>query len=104
MAATYAQLAQIATLTTFTSRVAYAMALQASIVAAESSGTVGHGTRYNFAVKVASGNYSLAAACNAVLTNTTVLADISSGSTDSTILDADIQTAVAAVWNLLAGV
>jgi hypothetical protein len=101
MAATYAQLATIANLSTFTSRVAYAMASQAAM--AYAAGPKGS-TSYNFAVKVANGNYSLQAACNAVLTNATVLNDITAGGTDSTILDADIQTAVATVWNLLAGV
>ena len=72
-------MAQIATLPTFTPRV-------------------------NYAIRVASGNYNLSTVCSLLLTNATILNDVTAGGTDSTILDADIQTAVAAVWNLLAGV
>lgn len=104
MAATFVQLGQIASSGSFQSRVAFAMSSEAATVYAESPTTAGHGVRANFANKVASGNYNLNAACLAVLTNSTVLGETSAGANDTNILDADIQTAVNGLWNLLAGV
>lgn len=104
MSATFVQLGQIAQSSSFQQRVAFALATGAAAVYAESAATTGHGTRANFANKVAAGNYNLAAISLAVLTNSTILGETTAGASDTTILDADIQTAVNSLWNLLAGV
>lgn len=62
-----------------------------------------HSARASFAVKVASGGFSLQAAAFAVLTNATIAAEAQIGGGNN-IPDSDIQFAVNSLWNLLAGV
>lgn len=63
-----------------------------------------HSGRATFSIKVAQGNYNLAAAALAVLTNATIAAEATNGTSGNMIPDADIQFAVNSLWNMLAGV
>ena len=103
MAVTNLQLAQVAALPTFQQRVAVVMAAYAATVYAEAGTVPSHGARANFAIRVAQGNYNLAAAANAVINNATIAAEVTPG-TDTTIQDADILTAVTSLWNMFAGI
>lgn len=102
---TFATLSTVAADTGFEARIDYAMMVAAAQIAAEDPGTASHDIRKAFAAKVIAGNYSIARAALAVLTNSTIAADTStSPSPGSTIPDSDIQFAVNSLWNTLAGV
>lgn len=64
----------------------------------------GHAARAAFAVKVANGNYNLAAAALLVLGNSAIGAEANINTANGyAIPDADIQFAVNSLWNVLAG-
>jgi hypothetical protein len=104
--ATLFQLAQVSASTDFQHRVSIAMATAAAQVYAEINTTTGHTARAAFANKVATGQYSLPAAAQTVLSNSTVAGEASTtpgGAFDNAIPDADIQFAVSSLWNLFSG-
>lgn len=101
--ATYSQLGQLALTADFQSRVGYAMNVAAEAVYTEVNTVTGHAARAAYATKVVNGNYSLAAACLLVLTNSTIAAEASLTTAGNSVPDSDIQFSVNSVWNTLAG-
>lgn len=104
MAANFSQLAQIASSQEFQQRVAFAINSAAAAVYSEVTTTPSHSARAAYAIKVANGNYNLAAAALAVLTNATIAAEATIGVSLNTIPDSDIQFSINSLWNMLAGV
>ena len=105
MAATYLQLAIIAQSQPFLQRVSFAMNSAAANIYNEGSGVTNHSARAAFAIKVATGSYSLSAAALAIITNATIVAEaVNDGSQTNAIADTDIFNSVAALWNMFSGV
>ena len=80
-------------------------------VYAEGSSVANHATRSSFAIKVFGGAYNINAIGLMVLTNPTIAAEASTGSSFATnssmgyaIPDGDIQFAINSLWNDMAGV
>lgn len=101
--ASYAELITIAGNSGFQDRVKYALTSAAVSVFNEASSSTGHAARVAYADSVIAGNYNLAPASLAVLTNTTIAAEATLGSAPSFgIPDGDLQFAVNSLWNVLA--
>lgn len=98
--AAYADLATIASSSTFQSRVAAAMGAVAATIYAQSNPNQ---TARNFAINVAQGKYSLSACALIVVNYSEVVGDVTGGPTDTTITDAHLLDAVTNLWNLMAG-
>jgi len=103
MAATYSQLAEIATHGDFINRVNVAMNNAAVSIYNEAPTTPAHAARAAFATKVVTGQYNLLATTWAILTGTTIINEANPAAPGDGILDADISTEVAAAWNVFAG-
>lgn len=105
MAASFTEFGGIAVNPGFQSRVQYALVVQALVVHNEVVGTAGHPARLAFARNVLNGSVSLQMISLMILTNSTINAEAVAVSTPLFgIPDADIQTAVASLWNAMAGV
>ena len=101
--ASYDDLITIAGNNGFQSRVKYALTQAAVSVYNELSSTTGHAARVAYASGIIGGNYNLAPAALAVLTNTTIAAEATlSSAPDFAIPDTDLQFAVNSLWNALA--
>ncbi len=109
--ASYDDLITIAGNGGFQNRVKYALASAAVSVYNELSSTTGHNQRVAYATSVIQGNYNLAPAALAVLTNTTIASEASLGTAPGSvpatapgfnIPDSDLQFAVNSLWNALA--
>ncbi len=87
----------------FQNRIKYALTQAAVSVYNEASSTTGHIARVSYATGIIGGNYNLAPAALAVLTNTTIAGEATlSSAPDFGIPDSDIQFAVNALWDALA--
>jgi|SRR5215469_1530297 len=105
MSLSYLQLTQLAQQQVFQARVNFSMNQAAEQIYNESPTAPNHGVRAAYAIKVAAGNFNLAANSLAVMTNPTIVSKaLNDGSSTNGILDTDIDTAVASIWNMLAGV
>jgi hypothetical protein len=101
--ANYDDLITIAGNNGFQNRIKYALTQAAISVYNEASSSTGHIARLAYATGVIGGNYNLAPAALAVLTNTTISAEATlSSAPDFAIPDSDIQFAVNSLWNALA--
>ncbi len=101
--ASYSDLITIAGNNGFQNRIKYALTQAAVSVYNESSSTTGHTARVAYATSVIQGNYNLAPAALAVLTNTTIGAEATLATApDFGIPDTDIQFAVNSLWSALA--
>ena len=101
--ADYDDLITIAGNNGFQNRIKYALTSAAVSVYNELSSTTGHSARVSYAVSIINGNYNLAPASLAVLTNPTIAAEATlSSAPDFGIPDSDIQFAVNSLWNALA--
>ena len=101
--ADYDDLITIAGNNGFQNRIKYALTQAAVSVYNELSSTTGHAARVAYAVSIIGGNYNLAPASLAVLTNTTIAAEATLATApDFGIPDSDIQFAVNSLWNALA--
>ncbi len=102
--AKYDDLIKIAGNTGFQDRIKYALTSAAISVYNELSSTTGHTARVAYASSIIGGNYNLAPASLAVLTNTSIAAEATIGSApDYNVPDSDIQFAVNSLWDALAG-
>lgn len=106
MSASFLQLATIAQGQGYQQRVAYAMNAAAGAIYNEGAGVANHSARAAYAIKVANGNFNLAACSLAVITATAIVAEVTNAADNQgvSILDADIANSVSALWNMLAGV
>ncbi len=101
--ASYSDLITIAGNNAFQNRIKYSLTQAAVSVYNEASSTTGHTARVAYAVGIIDGNYNLASASLAVLTNSTIAAEATLASApDFSIPDSDIQFAVNSLWNALA--
>ncbi len=101
--ASYDDLITIAGNNGFQNRIKYALTQAAVSVFNEASSTTGHSARVAYAVGVIDGNYNLAPAALAVLTNSTIAAEATlSSAPDFGIPDSDMQFAVNSLWDALA--
>ncbi len=101
--ASYDDLIKIAGNSGFQERVKYALTSAAVSVYNELSSTTGHTQRVAYASGIIQGNYNLAPASLAVLTNTSIAAEASlSSAPDFSIPDSDIQFAVNSLWDCMA--
>ena len=101
--ADYADLMTIASNGWFQNRIKYALTSAAVSVYNEASSSTGHSARLAYAAGIIGGNYNLAPAALAVLTNSTIAAEATlSSAPDFAIPDSDIQFAVNSLWNALA--
>ena len=101
--ANYNDLILIAGNTTFQNRVKYALTQAAMNVYNEASSSTGHDKRVSYAAGVIQGNYNLAPAALAVLTNSTIASEANlSHSPDFGIPDSDMQFAINSMWDALA--
>ncbi len=98
----YSDLVQIAGNSAFQDRVKFALCSAAVSVYNELSSTTGHAQRVAFATGIIQGNYNLAPAAMAVLTNTTIASEATMATPGFGIPDTDIQFAINSVWNALA--
>ena len=106
MAATFSQLASIATQGAFLQRVKLAMVQTAVAVYNESSATPGHAPRASFATRVLlNTGFDLSTTAFMVLTAAGNIATNANSSIlpDNGIADADILAQVSATWNAMAG-
>ncbi len=87
----------------FQNRIKYALTSAAVSVYNELSSTTGRAARVAYATGIIGGNYNLAPASLAVLTNSTIASEASAANPpDFGIPDSDIQFAVNSLWNALA--
>ncbi len=101
--ASYDSLITIAGNSGFQNRIKYALTQAAVSVYNELSSTSGHTQRVAYASGVIQGNYNLAPAALAVLTNTTIAAEATLATApDFGIPDSDLQFAVNSLWDALA--
>jgi len=101
--ADYDDLIKIAGNSGFQDRIKYALTSAAISVYNELSSTTGHSARVGYATAIIAGNYNLAPAALAVLTNPSIAAEATlSSAPDFAIPDSDIQFAVNSLWNALA--
>ena len=101
--ADYDDLITIAGNNGFQNRVKYALTQAAISVYNEQSSTTGHAARVAYASGIIQGNYNLASAALAILTNASIAAEATlSSAPDFAISDSDIQFAVNSLWNTLA--
>ena len=100
--ADYDDLIAIAGNNGFQNRVKYALTSAAVSVYNEASSSTGHVARVAYASGVISGNYNLAPAALAVLTNVTIAGEATLASApDYGIPDSDLQFAVNSLWDAL---
>ncbi len=100
--ADYDDLITIAGNNGFQNRVKYALTSAAVSVYNEASSSTGHAARVAYAKSVIAGNYNLAPASLAVLTNSTIGSEaVLAHPPDFSIPDSDLQFAVNSLWNAL---
>ncbi len=101
--ASYDNLIDIAKNTGFQDRVKYALVSAAVSVFNEASSTTGHTARVAYASSIIQGNYNLAPASLAVLTNSTIASEATlTAPPDFNVPDSDLQFSVNSLWNALA--
>lgn len=101
--ASYDDLILIAGNNGFQNRIKYALTSAAVSVFNEASSTTGHTARVAYANAIIAGNYNLAPAALATLTNASIAAEATlSSAPDFHIPDSDIQFAVNSLWDALA--
>lgn len=103
MAASYAQLGDIAGQPEFRRRVNVGMSTAATAIYNEASTVTGHVARAAYATKVTNGNFNLDAAVWLVLSDPTVQSNAVTNVPGNGITDAAIENAISADWNCMAG-
>lgn len=94
----------VATMKHFRNRIDYFVVKAALSIMSESAGTASHSERVTFANKVFNSDYNLDQYVDAVLTNATVLTNLSATESDNGINDADMEFTVNSFYNAFAGV
>lgn len=101
--ATYSVLFDVAQNGDFRRRVAVAIAAAAVAIFNEDGATAFHALRAAYSTKVVTSQYNLDGAVLAVLADATIAGEANSAIAGNGISDAHIATAIAAVYNVLAG-
>jgi len=100
----YSNYGALASNTVFLQRLDFALHKAAQSIVAESVSVTSHAQRRNFAQNVIFGNYNVAGAALYVLADATIQGLASVGVNGGNITDAQLDAAIAAAWNALAGV